>query len=66
MSQIRAIALSAFSQMATYLREGLTDIAVIPSDPSIPNKKKVKTIMNRTSNVDLCLLIDIVDNDVVT
>jgi hypothetical protein len=40
-SHMMQIALSAFSHIATYFLEGLTVKAVMPSEPSTPNKFKV-------------------------
>jgi hypothetical protein len=61
-SHIKQMALSAFSQIAIYFLEGLTDRAVIPSDPSIP--KNIHTRVFLTCNIYLSLFIDIIDDNV--
>jgi hypothetical protein len=62
MSQTWHRALSAFSQTATNFLDGLTVTDVIPSDPSIP--RELVSLYKDTWNVDLCLLIHVVDYDV--
>ena len=65
MSQIMQMARSAFSQMARCFFEGLKVMAVMPSEPSMPKRrKKLYSAAMHTWDVDLVLLIDAVNDNV--
>lgn len=66
MSQIRQIARSALSQIAMCFFEGLKVKAVMPSEPSTPIVRSVSYLISITGNVSLSLLVNIVNNDVVS
>jgi hypothetical protein len=66
MSQIKQIARSARSQIAMCFFDGLKVKAVMPSEPSTPIKKYVSYCISITWNISLGLLVNVVNNDVVS